>query len=118
MKIETETHEGVLALTINAERVDAASTVQLKNQFREATEDWQDRVIIDLHRVQFIDSSGLGAMVALLKLLKGQKLELASLTPTVSKVFDLTRMDKVFEIHGDLHTALNGPATGLNKKAV
>jgi anti-sigma B factor antagonist len=50
--------------------------------------------------VNFLDSSGLGAVVAVMKLLMpARKLELAGLTATVEKVFRLTRMDSVFTIH-------------------
>jgi anti-sigma B factor antagonist len=57
-------------------------------------------VILDLAQVDFLDSSGLGAVVAVMKVLgPTRKLELAGLTPTVEKVFRLTRMDQVFTIH-------------------
>ena len=46
---------------------------------------------------------GWGAVVAAMKALgPGRKLELAALTPTVEKVFRLTRMDTVFTIHKSL----------------
>ena len=51
-------------------------------------------------QVAFLDSSGLGAVVAAMKALGPDRpLELAGLTPTVQKVFRLTRMDSVFKIH-------------------
>ena len=108
MQIEAVSHDEAMVLTVQAERIDAASAVQLKNQFRDATDDTTGRVIMDLNQVKFMDSSGLGAMVAVLKLLKGRKLELAGLSPTVSKVFSLTRMDKVFMVHADVSSALAG----------
>jgi len=36
-----------------------------------------------------------------------RKLVLAGLTPTVDKVFRLTRMDSVFELHGDVENAVS-----------
>ncbi|MCY4180240.1 MAG: STAS domain-containing protein [Litoreibacter sp.] len=102
----------ILILTPDSDRIDAASAIHLKDQFREAVDESQGRVIMDLSGVNFMDSSGLGAMVSALKLLKGRKLELAGLTPVVAKVFKLTRMDQVFIIHTDLNTALT--ADGAN----
>jgi anti-sigma B factor antagonist len=66
---------------------------------------------MDLASVTFMDSSGLGAMVAALKSLDGRRLELCGLTGAVDKVFTLTRMDKVFVIHVDADQAIacNGP---------
>ena len=78
---------------------------------RELTQDRSGRVLLDLSSVDFIDSSGLGAIVAALKQLQpGQKMVLCGLTPTVAKVFRLTRMDSVFPIFDDMDSALAEPA--------
>jgi anti-sigma B factor antagonist len=67
---------------------------------REATATGHPRVVLDLAQVKFLDSSGLGAIVAVKKLLGPDRvLELSGLTPTVEKVFRLTRMDTIFTIH-------------------
>ena len=59
--------------------------------------------MLDLSQVTFVDSSGLGAIVAAMKHLEaGRRLDLAGLTPDVAKVFRLTRMDTIFTIHPDL----------------
>ncbi|MEM9582903.1 MAG: STAS domain-containing protein [Pseudomonadota bacterium] len=108
MNLRKDITNGVLVLTPDSERIDAASAIYLKDQFRDATAATDCRVVIDLAEVNFMDSSGLGAMVSALKLLKGRKLELAGLTPVVEKVFKLTRMDQVFIIHPDLNSALSG----------
>lgn len=50
-------------------------------------------------RVEFMDSSGLGAMIAVRKgLPESLPLVLLALTPNVERVFRLTRMDSVFDI--------------------
>ncbi|MEM6896143.1 MAG: STAS domain-containing protein [Pseudomonadota bacterium] len=88
-------------------RIDAAVAIQFKDAMRAETEGGPARVVLDLSDVSFIDSSGLGAVVAAKKLLNGtHSLELVGLTPVVAKVFKLTRMDSVFEIHGDLTSAV------------
>ena len=67
---------------------------------RELTQGGDGPVILDLSRVDFIDSSGLGAIVAVMKFLApARQLQLAALTPNVGRVFHLTRMDSVFPIH-------------------
>ncbi|AZV79839.1 anti-sigma factor antagonist [Parasedimentitalea marina] len=98
-------------VTVNAERIDAAIAIQFKEDMRSETESGASRVILDLSEVQFIDSSGLGAIVAAMKQLgSNRKLDLAGLSPMVEKVFRLTRMDTVF----DLYASLN-EATAANK---
>ncbi len=100
MKLKSSTVNGVITVTVQENRIDAASALQFKERMREMTQGPSARVILDLGQVQFLDSSGLGAVVAVMKLLApDRKLELSSLTTTVEKVFRLTRMDTIFTIH-------------------
>jgi anti-sigma B factor antagonist len=67
---------------------------------REMMSDYTGRMVLDLSNVSFIDSSGLGAIVAAMKLMPATgKLQLAGLTSAVDKVFRMTRMDTIFTIH-------------------
>lgn len=87
-------------IKVAAPRIDAAVAIEFKDRMRELTIDCPARVVLDLGEVTFLDSSGLGAVVAAMKQLgEGHRLELAALTPNVEKVFRLTRMDTVFTIH-------------------
>lgn len=87
-------------VTLQVSRIDAASAIQFKDAMRELATRTSGRVILDMSQVTFLDSSGLGAVVAVMKLLgPGRQLELAGLTSQVDKVFRLTRMDSVFVIH-------------------
>jgi anti-sigma B factor antagonist len=100
MQIATEHHPDALVVRVAEDRIDAAVAIRFKDAMRELAQDGPPRVILDLTKVDFLDSSGLGAVVAVMKLLgPARKLELAGLTPTVEKVFRLTRMDQVFTIH-------------------
>lgn len=79
-------------VTVKSSRIDAALAIQFKEDMRTQTSNSPERVILDLSAVEFIDSSGLGAIVASMKQLgSGRKLDLAGLSPTVEKVFRLTR---------------------------
>ena len=104
----TTRHSGsAQILTVDDDRIDAAIAIEFKETVRNATEGGNGKVILDLSNVTFLDSSGLGAIVAIMKLLGNDRpLELAGLTAPVEKVFRLTRMDTIFTIHarapGDL----------------
>lgn len=90
-------------VTVNETRIDAAVAIQFKDRMRDITGGGAHHVVLDLGQVEFIDSSGLGAIVAAMKQLGStRRMDLAGLTPTVDKVFRLTRMDSVFSIHADL----------------
>lgn len=90
-------------ITIHETRIDAAAAIRFKDAMRAATEQGRGRVVLDLSHVNFVDSSGLGAIVAAMKQLGPERrLDLAALTPDVAKVFQLTRMDTIFKIHGQV----------------
>lgn len=100
MDIATSRAGQALVIAVNDSRIDAAVAIEFKEAVRTAAEAPGSPVILDLSRVTFLDSSGLGAVVAVMKLLgPDRRLELAGLTPPVAKVFRLTRMDGVFTIH-------------------
>lgn len=107
MKLSGEVAGGMLVVRVEEARIDAAGAIQFKERMREITHDGPARIVLDLSNVGFLDSSGLGAVVAVMKLLMpARKLELAGLTPSVEKVFRLTRMDSVFAIHPTVPGAL------------
>lgn len=111
MKLESRQEGEDLIVTVGEARVDAAIAVQFKDGMRKFIADGHDRVVLDLSNVGFLDSSGLGAVVAVMKLMgPDRRLDLAGLTPTVEKVFRLTRMDLVFKIFDDLDAAVSPSA--------
>lgn len=103
MKLEAKDFKGICVLEVQSPRIDAASAIRFKDLIREKISKSEGRVILDLKAVDFVDSSGLGAIVAAFKMLApDRKLELSGLGQTVRKVFNLTRMDQVFTIHASL----------------
>ncbi len=89
-----------LVITVLESRLDAAVAIVFKDIMREVHVEEGMRVILNLKQVQFLDSSGLGAIVGVMKLLGPTRpMEIAALTPAVRKLFRLTRMDTVFRIH-------------------
>ena len=103
MDLQNTTHGNIHVITVNAARIDASVAIKFKDAMRAATDEGADHIVLDLGKVDFVDSSGLGAIVASMKQMgPNRKLDLAALTPDVAKVFRLTRMDKVFDIHDDI----------------
>ena len=100
MELQSDEQDGMLVVRVMQDRIDAACAIQFKDRMREMTPGDAPRVVLDLSQVAFLDSSGLGAVVAVRKALGPDRpLELAGLTPAVQKVFRLTRMDSIFVIH-------------------
>jgi len=88
--------------------LNARSAEEAKQTFRNLVEQGVNRVIVDLHQVPFIDSSGLAALVSGLKTLGGEaaNLKLAAPQSQARLLFELTMFDRVFEIHDSIETAL------------
>lgn len=100
MKLTLNNDGSVDVVSVEADRIDASVAVEFKDAFRSSVADGDGPVVLDLTNVSFLDSSGLGAVVAARKLLgDDRKLDLAGLQAPVAKVMQLTRMDTVFLIH-------------------
>ncbi|MEX0276239.1 MAG: STAS domain-containing protein [Ruegeria sp.] len=112
MSLSSTTTDDTQVISVQCDRIDAAMAIQFKEDMRTETGTGAQRVVLDLSAVEFIDSSGLGAIVASMKQLgDGRRLDLAGLHPVVEKVFRLTRMDTVFRLFASLDDAL---AVGSN----
>ena len=118
MELDTRQAGPFLVVSVPDTRIDAAAAIGFKDAMRAATTPQGGDVILNLTTVTFIDSSGLGAIVAAMKGLgRDRKMALAGLTPTVEKVFRLTRMDSVFQLFPTLDAALNTLTATHNAKA-
>ncbi|WP_299683819.1 STAS domain-containing protein [uncultured Tateyamaria sp.] len=108
MELDSQQNGPLQIVRVNSARIDAAVAIEFKDAMRQVTDTGSPTVILDLSTVEFIDSSGLGAIVASMKHMGQERsLVLAGLTPTVDKVFRLTRMDSVFGVFPTLETALD-----------
>ena len=78
--------------------VDEVATFRI--QINKLIEEGNRNFIFNFSECNFIDSTGLGALVSIYKkcVEKGGSIKLKSLKPDVEKLFKLTRLDKVFEI--------------------
>lgn len=113
MKLDVAEVGPDLLVRVLDERIDAAAAVQFRDAMRSATDGGHARIVLDLSRVAFVDSSGLGAIIAAMKHIGSDRtLELAALQPSVSKVFRLTRLDEIVKIHEVSADAFGGRVAG------
>jgi len=108
MQLVSEQDGSDILIRVKGDRIDAAGAVPFKDQILQLATGGDGRVILDLAEVNFLDSSGLGALVAIRRMLGGRALDLRSPTPPVMRVLRLTRMDMVFAIQqgaGSAHDA-------------
>ena len=109
MKIKFE-ERGTIGVVTPMEALTAESV----DSFREQFIDWfaglsgVKNVVISLESVDFMDSSGLGTLIAMLKRVseRGGDLKIACLSKKVRMVFEITRAYKVFEIFDTVDEAV------------
>jgi anti-sigma B factor antagonist len=90
-------------------RLDLAGGTMLKEQVKKILGSNVMAVHINLNNVDFINSSGLGALVSTMKevrLVKG-RLTLSNLASYVQEIFDITQLSHIFEIYKTEEEALN-----------
>ena len=95
-------------------QVGAPLTAATVDSFREQLLNWQEaerdvrNYIIDLEKVDFMDSAGLGTLIAMLKRVteRGGDMKIACLQKKPRMVFEITRAYKVFEIYDTVDEAL------------
>lgn len=108
MNITTEEINGTIVINLDEERLDAHNSGELKVVMQQLFESGRQSLLIDLQKVRFIDSSGLGALVSGFKNATTNQgtLKLSSLQPQVKSMFELTRLHRVFEIFATRDDAL------------
>ncbi len=82
-------------------RIDAAAAPRVTQLVRAAMAEGSKQIIVDLHDVTFLSSSGLRALLLLARELRkeGGDLVLCALQPQVAEVFHLTGFDQIFTLH-------------------
>lgn len=104
------TDGGITVVTVEQERFDAVAAPALKADFQQLGP--VDKLVLDLSGVSFMDSTGLGALVSLLKLLGANgAMAVAGVQPAVRKLFEMTRLDSLFRLTPNVEEAkalLNG----------
>ncbi|OED45804.1 hypothetical protein ACH42_04600 [Endozoicomonas sp. (ex Bugula neritina AB1)] len=109
MSFDIKKEGGWSVVSIEEVRLDAVMAETFKTYLFEQIEAGSSQMIIDLESVRFMDSSGLGALVAALKKLpENGTLKLAAAQPAVRDLFDLTSMEKLFTIYATLDEAIQG----------
>ena len=98
----------VTVAVLPMEELDASNSTQFKGEVApllEAT----TKLVFDLSRLRFVDSSGLGAFISCLRKqnAKGGDVKLCGMSKQVRGVFELVRMHRIFDIYGTKEEAVH-----------
>ncbi|HOF32826.1 MAG TPA: STAS domain-containing protein [Spirochaetota bacterium] len=99
MEINRRESADIVVLDISGE-IDLYNAPEIKDTINQLIEDQKYNVIINLEKVSYIDSSGIGALISSLSSLKKYQggLKIINVYASVRKVFELTKLTYFFEI--------------------
>jgi anti-sigma B factor antagonist len=88
--------EGLTIVRLTEQRLDAARAPSLKAALNENIQDQPERIVVDAGELQFMDSTGLGVIVSLLKLMGGNgRLAIVCQEGSVRKLLKITKLDQI-----------------------
>ena len=88
--------------------IDINSSPMVKKSFDKLISQKTPKIVINLSKVTYVDSSGLATLVEILKNMRsyGGKMRLACMSPKIKSLFEITKLEKLFEIVADEETAI------------
>lgn len=106
MQVREEKHGDVIVLQPSVSQLNAPVAGAFKAQIAAIVERGDRHLILDLQNVEFVDSTALGAIVAILKMVDPSgHLLLCGASPTVRAMMEVTRMTRIFPLHDDVAAA-------------
>jgi anti-sigma B factor antagonist len=92
--------QDVLVIELREDNLDASNVREFRDAVQSLIQD-RSKVVLDMAGVNFVDSSGLGALISCLRQLNGKRgdFRLCEMSRTVRALFELMRMHRVFNIH-------------------
>ncbi len=108
MKFKTSEVQGVTVIELSGNVMGGPDAAALNDQLHKLVEVHRKRVIIDLHDVKFVNSSGLGMLIGGLTTMRnaGGELKLARASKKIETLIEVTRLHKVFELHKTVNSAV------------
>jgi anti-sigma B factor antagonist len=109
LEIEIREREGIVLLDVNGRIVAGPDTGAFRTEIERLNSESKNDIILNLLEVDFIDSTGLGAMVVCASATKklGGKVKLLNLNKRNIELLVLTRLTTMFEIFDDEQDAVN-----------
>lgn len=110
LDVQTRQEDNGVTVVAPTGRLDVAGAPALKDAISEVVKVGSPRIVIDMEGVSFVDSTGLGSVIAALKQIRGSQGELRLAAPNqqVRVVLELTTLDRVFPYYATVEEALAG----------
>ncbi|MCK4858461.1 MAG: STAS domain-containing protein [candidate division Zixibacteria bacterium] len=112
MEIRVNDNDGLTVFSLKG-RLDFTNSSNLKEEIMKSVKEGKKQMILNLSQVDFINSSGLGTLVSILKevrLARG-RMVLTDLASYVQEIFEITQLSHIFEIFPSQSEAVEAFAT-------
>ncbi len=102
MALKTENKNGLVVCYVEGE-IDINTAPDIKKNFEKILAKKTPRIVINFSKVTYVDSSGLATLVEILKGMRsyGGKMRLSNLLPKIKSLFEITKLEKLFDIMAD-----------------
>ena len=99
MAVKVESKGGVTVCCVDGE-IDINSSPGIKKSFDRLIAQKAAKIVINLSGVTYVDSSGLATLVEILKNMRsyGGRMRLVNMAPKIKSLFEITKLEKLFEI--------------------
>src|SRR3989338_6767651 len=107
MAVKMESRNGLTVCHVSGE-IDINTSPDIKKAFDRLISKKEAKIVINFSKVTYVDSSGLATLVEILKNMRvyGGRIRLSNLSPKVKSLFEITKLDKLFEILADEEEAV------------
>jgi anti-sigma B factor antagonist len=113
LDVETTPRGNATVLTLRGE-IDVYTAPRLRQAIVDVVDGGAQHVVLDMEKVDFLDSTGLGVMVEGLKRISGRAgtLSVVATQDKILKIFDITGLNKAFGMFGSVEEAVGEPIAG------
>jgi anti-sigma B factor antagonist len=108
LEVETQQQDRWSVISLRGE-IDVYTAPRLRQALIDLIEGGNSDILVDMSRVDFLDSTGLGVLVGGLKRVKSKdgSLEIVATQDKILKIFEITGLSKVFPIHDSVEAAVS-----------
>ncbi|MFH1190235.1 MAG: STAS domain-containing protein [Candidatus Omnitrophota bacterium] len=108
MPMRSEMKDGTAVCYVDGE-IDINTSPGLKKSFDKLIAAKTPKIVVNLSKVTYVDSSGLATLVEILKNMRtyGGRLRLSNMSQKIKSLFEITKLEKLFEIMADEQEAVS-----------
>ena len=108
MELVRKKEKNLCVLSISG-KINVQTSADLKKEVIDIADSGESKIYLDFSNVEFVNSSGLGSLINLLKELRKKDVALYIVNPSdfIKSLFELTHLDQIFTSYNNIEEAIN-----------